>query len=99
MAVLANILPMKAHQDEGQNACREPVDNSDQIGKVLALRPYGYLCGRQKFRRRMWSRRKTGVGGARNALSSRFEGAIALHRARFDTGAFAADLHPPASRP
>src|SRR5580693_8183498 len=50
MAVVANILSMSARQDDGQNARREPVDNGDQIGKVLALRPYGCLCGRQKFR-------------------------------------------------
>ena len=78
MAVIANILSMSARQDDGQNARREPVDNGDQIGKVLALRPYGYLCGRQKFRRRKQSRRKPGVGGARNAISPRFEGAIEL---------------------
>jgi hypothetical protein len=51
MAVVANILSMSALQNDGQNARREPVDNSDQIGKVLALRPSGYHCGRQKFRR------------------------------------------------
>src|SRR6202050_5016786 len=28
---------MSAPQNDGQNACREPVDNGDQIGKVLAL--------------------------------------------------------------
>jgi hypothetical protein len=32
---------MSAPQNDGQNACREPVDNSDQIGKVLALPAYG----------------------------------------------------------
>src|ERR1700733_3750142 len=37
MAFLPNILSMWAHQNDGQNARREPVDNGDQIGKVLAL--------------------------------------------------------------
>src|SRR6202051_4120988 len=55
MAVAADILSMSALQNDSQNARREPVDNGDQIGKVLALRPPGYLCGRQKFRRLNWA--------------------------------------------
>jgi hypothetical protein len=39
MAVLANILSIKARQNDGQNARRQPVDNGDQIGKVLAPGP------------------------------------------------------------
>jgi hypothetical protein len=34
LADLANILSMSAPQNDGQNHAGEPVDNSDQIGKV-----------------------------------------------------------------
>src|SRR6202035_5586644 len=98
MAGVANILSMSAPQNDRQKPWwlagrqqRSDRQSSGPSGPTVTLRPAKIppaATGPAENRR----------GGARNAISPRFESPNPLYRAGFDPRAVGADLRPPARR-